>query len=400
MRAFPPYPKRPHSGSGQARIKLHGRHVYLGVFGSEASWVEYERRLKEWRAGNDTASGGILPAAPVRTVADLVARYLQHLQAEATRKGDPRQARDVAGQLAPLVRLLGALPVSDLRPKALRTALASAAAGTWLTDEERARRAAGGRKCAWSRGYARRALARWKAAVAWAESEELVPGGTFAAIAQARGLEEGQAEDRPDVPPAPEASIAAALPCLNRIVRALVECLLLTGARPGELCKLRPCDLNRSGEVELARSYRVKLGAGVWAYQPQRHKTAWRGHRRVILFGPRAQAVLAPLLEGRPPDKPVFCPQEASNRPLTGGKPPKLAYDRHALRQALERACRRAGVEPFGAGQLRHNAASRIAEQFGPEYARQVLGHRDLRTTEIYVVDHLSKAAQAMGEAG
>lgn len=403
MRKFPPYPARPHPGSGQARIKLDGRHVYLGVFGTDASWAEYQRRLSEWRAaGASSPDFPTLPQsfAPARTVADLVAAYLEHLEREAARKQDDRELKNHRFALAPLIRLLGHTPISDLRPKALRAALAAAAAGTWLTAEERARRQAGGRKCTWSRPHARRALGRWKAAVKWAESEELVPGGTLQQVAAARALDEGQAEERPDVPPAPEESIKKALPKLHRILRALVECLLLTGARPGELCKLTPGDLNRSGEVELAKGYRVKLGKGVWAYQPLKWKGAWRGHRRVILFGPRAQAVLAPLLEGRPDGCPVFCPREASNRPLTGGKPPKERYDRHALRQALERACRRAGVEPFTSYQLRHNAATRLAEEFGPEVARIVLGHRDLRVTQIYVLDSLGKAAEAMERAG
>lgn len=394
MHRFPPYPSRPHR-SGQARIKLGGRHVYLGVHGSEASWAEYERRLARWRADASSVDRkGRSTDVPARTVADLVAAYLDHLE----RRGRPRELEILRPVLAPLVRLLGHLPLVDLRPKALRDALAVAASGEWMTPEERAARQAGGRRCVWGAGYARRALARWRAAVAWAEGEELIPLGTLARIAAARpprAEEEGE-----DVQPAPEESIQAALPRLNRIVRALVECLLLTGARPGELCRLTPGDIVRGGEVEVARGWRVKLGPSVWAYVPARHKMRHKGRHRVILIGPRAQAVLAPLLEGRPADRPVFCPQEATNRPAGGGKPPKLHYDRYALRQAIERACARAGVPPFTSYQLRHNAASRLASEFSPEVARIVLGHKDLRVTSIYIRDDLGKAVEAMERAG
>jgi integrase len=409
VKRFPPYPARPHS-SKQARIRHPGtgRHVYLGVHSSPASWAEYQRLLSEWRAGRlsspgrpDNSSDNRPDNSPARTVRDLVGLYLRHLESRAARKGDARGAGDAACALAPLCRLLGHLPVVDLRPLALSGALAAAASGAWLSDAERAARRAAGHKLTWSRPYARRCLGRWKAAVRWAEAQELVPAGTSHGLAVTPGLEEGQAEDRPRVVPAPEDAVAAALPCLHPVTRALVECLLLTGARPGELFRLTPADLNRTGEVELAGGYRVKLGAGVWAYQPLAHKSAYRGHRRVVLLGPRAQAVLTPLLAGRAPGTPVFCPREARHAiPEGSDRAPRLRYDRHTLRQAVARACDHAGVPRFTPYQLRHNAASRLAAEFGPEVARIVLGHADLKVTATYVLDDLRKAADALGQVG
>ena len=47
----------------------------------------------------------------------------------------------------------------------------------------------------------------------------------------------------------------------------------LVGCRPGEVCMLRPCDLDRSDDV--------------WRYVPESHKTEHYGKQRIILIGPR-----------------------------------------------------------------------------------------------------------------
>ena len=62
-KTFPPYPKRPHS-SGQARIKIAGRHTFLGVWGSPESWGEYRRRLAAWQDRQEACERP--PRAPTR----------------------------------------------------------------------------------------------------------------------------------------------------------------------------------------------------------------------------------------------------------------------------------------------------------------------------------------------
>ena len=65
-------------------------------------------------------------------------------------------------------------------------------------------------------------------------------------------------------------------------VRSMLQLIRLTGARPGEVCIMRTCDIDRT--------------ASPWKYVPQSHKTAYKGHERVIYIGPRAQVVLADWL--------------------------------------------------------------------------------------------------------
>ena len=49
----------------------------------------------------------------------------------------------------------------------------------------------------------------------------------------------------------------------GRRSRAMVEVQLLTGMRPGEVCQLRPCDIDTAGPV--------------WVFRPRQHKTRHRG---------------------------------------------------------------------------------------------------------------------------
>jgi hypothetical protein len=69
-----------------------------------------------------------------------------------------------------------------------------------------------------------------------------------------------------------------------------------TGMRSGELCIMRPMDIDGSGSV--------------WRYVPDSHKTQYRGHRRTVFLGSRAQVILlrylardAAMYMFRPADK-------------------------------------------------------------------------------------------------
>jgi integrase len=62
----------------------------------------------------------------------------------------------------------------------------------------------------------------------------------------------------------------------------MVRFQLLTGARPGEVCKLRPCHIDRSGDV--------------WEFRVKGHKTEHHERSRIVFIGPEAQKILAPYL--------------------------------------------------------------------------------------------------------
>ncbi len=69
-------------------------------------------------------------------------------------------------------------------------------------------------------------------------------------------------------------------------------------------------------------------------------------------------------------------------------------------RQAIIRACDKAGVPRWSPNQLSHAAATRIRKELGVEAARTVLGHSSAGITEIYAEMDKSKALKAMEELG
>src|SRR5207248_3282535 len=85
------------------------------------------------------------------------------------------------------------------------------------------------------------------------------------------------------VRPVPLRCVRKTLKQVRPMVRAMILVQLYTGCRPGEVCRLKPRRIHRTGEV--------------WVYQLARHKTAHHGKRRRSFIGPRAQKVLGPWLK-------------------------------------------------------------------------------------------------------
>src|SRR3954447_6921496 len=86
--AIPTY--RLHKPSGQARVIIDGRHVYLGPHGSDDSKVEYERRVRKLLTDRQAAE----MEAKVRvsndlTVAELAAAYLKFARGYYVKRGRP-----------------------------------------------------------------------------------------------------------------------------------------------------------------------------------------------------------------------------------------------------------------------------------------------------------------------
>jgi integrase len=379
--------------------------VVLGPTGSPEARTKYLRIITEM-----TANGGQLPQANPSgpsnlTVNEVLARWWLHAkQHYRNPDGSPKtELHSFRYALRPLGYLYGDTPAKEFGPLALK-----AVRQLFIKGYEHPEH---GKQKPWSRKALNRQVTRIKTFFGWAESEQLVPPATVHALRTVRGLHRGHAgvKERGEVLPVPEADLEATLAVLNPIVRGLAEVQLWTGARPGEVVLLRPCDLRREDVVELAPGLTLRTGGKVWVYHPEQHKTAHRGHMRIILFGPKAQEVLRPFLDGRKPEDYLFSPREAAahykggrGRKINhaGKRPPGEHYSVVSLDRAIAKACKRAGVGHFHPNQLRHNAATRLAKEFGPDVARIVLGHRTINTTRIYMVDDLTKAVDAVARLG
>jgi integrase len=116
-----------------------------------------------------------------------------------------------------------------------------------------------------SRRYVNENVHRIRKVFRWAASEQLVSPTVFQALNTVEGLRKGHTSAREGrtVVAVSDEVVDATIPYLSPVVADMVRLQRLTGSRPGEICALRPCDLDRSGQV--------------WTYVPAEHKTEHLG---------------------------------------------------------------------------------------------------------------------------
>lgn len=238
--------------------------------------------------------------------------------------------------------------------------------------------------------------------VRWAVTEEHVQGNVLESLRAVPGLRRGktQAAESEPVQPVSIEDVEAAKQHLSSPLAAVVDLLRLTGARPSEILSLRPCDIDTSTDI--------------WTASPQHHKTAHHGKSRIIFFGPRAQGVLRPFML-RGDNEYLFNPREAlaeSRQGKVGRRPGQPEserrtsrkvgefYDVAALRKAIARACRAAGIPTWNPYRLRHSCATQIRREYGLEGSQVVLGHAQLGVTQVYAEKNQSLAERIMSEVG
>ncbi len=300
MARFPRIPKYRKHASGQARVTLGGQDFLLGPFNSPESHEAYRRLIAEW-----AARPANLPASPVREPLSLNALILAYWDHAAVYYNFANSRRGYEACLRTALRLVrqlyGRSAAADFGPLALKAFRAR------MVDK------------GWSRTYINAQIDRVRRMFRWAAGEELLPVAVYESLRAVPGLRAGKsaARETARVRPVPAADIEAALPHMPPAVRAMVRFQLLTGCRPAEACLLRSRDLDRSEP-------------SCWGYRPGSdqgphgaHKTAHRGHDRLILVGPRAQEILAPFL-GVAADAYCFSPTRSEQ-------------ERHAARRVRRR---------------------------------------------------------------
>ena len=130
------------------------------------------------------------------------------------------------------------------------------------------------------------------------ENEYISPEvhGALTAVA---GLKRGWTEARESKPvlPVVKGIVSDTLAYFTPAVTIMVQLQLLTGARPDEVCKMRPCDITIQTN-------------GVWVFKPESHKTEHHGKVRRIYIGSEGQKVLRPFLDCEP-EASCFSPAES-----------------------------------------------------------------------------------------
>ncbi len=167
---------RLHKPSGRAVVRLDGRDVYLGKYGTPESQTAYHRVIAEWSAScrpvhRDSTS----PARPDLTVNEIAVPYWRFAQEYYRKNGDATsEAFSIKRALGPLVELYGTTPVSQFGPLALKTYRETLIV-KGLT-----------------RGVINNHVGRVKRMFKWATENELVPAGVHHALQAVGGLRRGR----------------------------------------------------------------------------------------------------------------------------------------------------------------------------------------------------------------
>ena len=240
---------RRHKPSGQAVVTVNGRDVYLGPWNTKASRAEYDRLIGEW-----LAAGRCLPKPDADlTIAELALRYLRFAKTYYVQGGRPTGSLD---------RVRVALRV-------LRESYAHTAArdfGPLALQAIQQRLATAGN----SRRYLNYLIDTIRRVFKWAVAQELLHESVYRALTAVPGLRQGRSSAKESEPIGPVADevVEATLPHAPAVVRDMVRFQRATGCRPGEVCAIRPGDVNTSHDP--------------WIYTPGTHKTQYRGHKRII----------------------------------------------------------------------------------------------------------------------
>jgi integrase len=411
-----------HKARNCAVVTIAGRDHYLGEYDSDASWAEYHRLVAEYRAQLRQPPPPV-PADTPLTVTELIARYWRFAKTYYVKDGKPTsEIPSIKLALGFVRRLYGRTAACEFSPKrlkAVREAMIAHEVTRKVKVIDEATEAVTWERKVIRKGLARKCInktiGRVKRMFAWAVEEELLPVEVHAALMRVKGLKRGKsaARETPRVRPVSEEHIAAVLPLVPAMVRAMIEVQRLCGCRPQDVVQMRPADIDTTEPV--------------WQYRPRRHKTEHHNDDgnpdldRVIYLGPRCQEILRPWLSAdveayvfspwrsealRNDDrkqnrKSKMTPSQAERVPK--GRP-RASFHKHypvgSYRQAIRRACVRAGIPIWKPHQLRHSRLTELRARYGLEASRVVGGHREVGTTQIYAEQDRELARQVMAEVG
>lgn len=407
-----PVALRPHHGyqswtstwrddQGHRRTKRFGKE-------SEISEIEAVRKYQNWLANEFGAKPHVRNPEDPRTIKFLADGYQAYADRTFVKDGKPTgHASNVKYAMDELRNHYADLPVGDVDYPKIVSLLNSMIIGRNGSRILSIKTVNGRLFCI-------------KAAFHWGRGQGLVSAVTLSDVSAVDPLKSGRCAAKPIkvILPVSEAVIERTKKHLPAVVQDMIDVQTLTGMRPGELCNMRPCDLDISDRK-------------VWIYTPRSHKTEQKKKVRKVPIGPRAQKIIAAYLRNRITTTELFSPLEAQQQrrdkatrertkngtPLNQGnrtgtnrkRRPKLVigtrYDAQSYRKAIRYACKAIRKDDpafsiWHPHQLRHSAASKARETRGYEAAVDLLGHAAPSTTAIYAERSLERAKKIARKVG
>lgn len=343
---------------GYAMVTLGGVDVHLGRWDDPESEVRYNEQVAQWLSNGRKV---VETKGTARTVGDLCGRWVAYAAEYYQKDGEPTSEVRLSKAAADGARaLFGSLEIRDFNNTHLE-----------MIQKHWIRQGA-------SRGTVNAYTTRVKAMFRWGVNQKFLDGAQWHGIAATASVGRGRmgAKDTEAVEPASDEQIDAVLEVAAPRLAAKIQMQRFTGMRPGEVCRMRACDIDRSGEV--------------WVYRPKFHKTQHHGIVRSVMIGPMGQEVLRDWIDRRNPGDYLF-----SQNPSKPGSPT-------SYHESLTNACKVAGVEAFSPNQIRHSFATRILNTEGCDIkdAQGLLGHQHATTTARYAKMELGRVANVAAKLG
>lgn len=399
-----------HKPTGQARVTLNGKQHYLGQHGTEASRQLYNRLIVQYLSGElDEDELSLRDGYPDILLSELMVRYLKFAKTYYVKHGESTgEYENITYALRPLRKLYADTLARDFGPKSLKLVREH-----MIEFEDLSRKLINARVNTIRRMFK------------WGVSEELIPASVHQALKSLEGLRRGRTNARETEPvkPVDDRWVERTLRFLPPTVADMVRVQRLAGMRPGSVTLMRPCDIDRSDDV--------------WIYTPASHKTEHHDIDLEVYLGPKAQKIIEPYITNRAPHEYMFSPAEAmawrhAQRAKQPSKRKTPLYPSEKKR--VERAKRerghstgkrsvgeryttvtyyravqygitkgnKAGVEidHWHPSQLRHTHGTDIRKRYGIEEASVLLGHRNIRTTEIYAERDRTRGIKVARQTG
>lgn len=332
---------------------------YFGEWGSTVAAEHYRRFAAEWISRPPTGRAGSPDRSGPR-VGNLVRDFITWARSYYTKDGTLTSSFHLFRvSLCRLAHLYGSLPIAEFGADQLRAFVRS------MVDEDL------------SLGTVNRYQWCVVFAFSWGVTRgNMVPPGVVHVLERVEKQIPGRSAARESEPvkAAPLANVEAVIPYLHKngiareVFTAAIRLQLVSGLRPGEVCAMRVSQVDRSGEL--------------WRYEPRAvNKNRHRAKARIVWLGPRAQAILGPMLIGLDRDDPVF---GYARRP---GEP-RQAITVNLYCSRVARACKAANVPGWHPHQLRHNRATELQRRYECDEAVRVgIGDTPEVARQVYVDD-------------
>ncbi len=259
-----------HKPSGQARVRINGKDIYLGPYDTPESHEEYNSLFSRHFLGTLDVDRDSL------SISRLSIMYVEFARGYYLKDGVPTsEIHAIQLALKPFVRMFGREKIHTFGPRKLK-----------LIREEMI-------LLDLARKTINKSVQRICRLLRWASDNEYTDASVYPACRTMTGLRRGRCEARETAPikPAPIIDVEAVELFVSRPIWSMIQLQLCTGMPPGEVCIMRACDidvlvmfgnsnqrrtrLNTTIESDSSSSAPVFIG-------PRVHRPPWSGHPQTV----------------------------------------------------------------------------------------------------------------------